>query len=770
VVKQVLYTCKSPQTQALWCRISPTCLSSMLYFPVPVYFPMPMYLQIALATGLRQEFTYLAPNKTESSPLPEIGLRVRVSFGRSERVGLIIGITETTTLDLSKLKPITELLDKTQLLPKEIWQLGLWAAEYYQYPVGDALMHLLPAKLRQPLSNHLIQLNWQIADVEADFGRAKKQQSVWQQLRQLAPEFNLSQLQTIGIKPSQLKPFLDKNLLTTSYPKPQKVTLQLAQQGLDLNPEQSQIVEHLAKVKSTFSCNLLNGVTGSGKTEVYFHAIADQLQSGQRTLLLVPEIGLTPQLLQRLEQRFNNRVLALHSGLTEHQRLNAWQQAGLGQADIIIGTRSALFTPIPELGLIIIDEEHDQAYKQQEGFRYHGRDLAIKRAADANIPILLGSATPSLESLANVERGRFSQWLLTQRAGKASNQRYEVIDLRNQPQQAGISEQLQEMVKVQLELGHQVLLMLNRRGFAPSLQCQSCGTTAQCPACDANMTLHRSPPRLHCHHCEHQQPVYLHCPQCQSNQLKPLGQGTERTEEQLTYLFPNTPVHRIDRDTTRKKGSLEGMLEQVHGGEPCILVGTQMLAKGHHFPNVTLAAILDADASLFSSDFRGPEKLAQLLVQTAGRAGRAKIPGTAVIQTYQADHPTINILVRQGYNAFAQQELAIRQQSGLPPVGHMALFHAQAKDAAQAFALLHWLGLQVQNSELLTLTKSLLIFGPMPAFMARRAHYYRAQLQLQHPNRKQLQQLLKQLCQLLDQHPAARKIRWSLDIDPQELG
>jgi primosomal protein N' (replication factor Y) len=731
---------------------------------------MPMYLQIALATGLRQEFTYLAPNKAESSHLPEIGLRVRVSFGRSERVGLIIGINETTTLDLSKLKPITELLDKTPLLPKEIWQLGLWAAEYYQHPVGDSMMHLLPAKLRQPLPNHLIQLNWQIADVEADFGRAKKQQSVWQQLQQLAPEFNLSQLQTIGIKPSQLKPFLDKELLTTSYPKPQKVTLQLAQQGLDLNPEQSKIVEHLAKVKSTFSCNLLNGVTGSGKTEVYFHAIADQLQSGKRTLLLVPEIGLTPQLLQRLEHRFNNRVLALHSGLTEHQRLNAWQQAGLGQADIIIGTRSALFTPIPELGLIIIDEEHDQAYKQQEGFRYHGRDLAIKRAVDANIPILLGSATPSLESLANVERGRFSQWLLTQRAGKASNQRYEVIDLRNQPQQAGISEQLQEMVQVQLELGHQVLLMLNRRGFAPSLQCQSCGTTTQCPACDANMTLHRSPPRLHCHHCEHQQPVHLRCPQCQSHQLKPLGQGTERTEEQLTYLFPNTPVHRIDRDTTRKKGSLEGMLEQVHDGEPCILVGTQMLAKGHHFPNVTLAAILDADASLFSSDFRGPEKLAQLLVQTAGRAGRAKIPGTAVIQTYQADHPTINILVSQGYNAFARQELAIRQQSGLPPVGHMALFHAQAKDAAQAFALLHWLGQQVQNSELHPLTKSLLMFGPMPAFMARRAHYYRAQLQLQHPNRKQLQQLLKQLCLLLDQHPAARKIRWSLDIDPQELG
>lgn len=734
------------------------------------YFPVPMYLKIALATGLRQEFTYLAPDTTKDSCLPTIGLRVHVALGRSQRVGLIVGISQTTDVDLSKLKPIIELLDNTPLLPEDLWQLGLWAAEYYQHPVGDALMHLLPAKLRQPIPNQLIQLNWQVADIEAEFGRAKKQQLLWQQISTLAPVFNLSQLQTIGIKPSQLKPFLDKKWLTTSYPKPQGVTLKLAEQGLVLNAEQTHIVEHLAKVKGVFSCNLLNGVTGSGKTEVYFHAIAEQLQAGKRTLLLVPEIGLTPQLLQRLKQRFNNRVLALHSGLTEHQRLNAWQQAGLGQADIIIGTRSALFTPIPDLGLIIIDEEHDQAYKQQEGFRYHGRDLAIKRAADAKIPILLGSATPSLESLANVARGRFSQWLLTQRAGKASSQGYEVIDLRNQPQQAGISEQLQAMVQIQLDLGHQVLLMLNRRGFAPSLQCQACGATAQCPACDASMTLHRRPPRLHCHHCEHQQPVHLNCPQCQSEQLKPLGQGTERTEEQLNTLFPNTPVHRIDRDTTRKKGSLETMLEQVHLGQPCLLVGTQMLAKGHHFPNVTLAAILDADASLFSSDFRGPEKLAQLLVQTAGRAGRAQIPGTAVIQTYQADHPTINILVNKGYNAFAQQELTSRQRSGLPPTGHMALFHAQAKDAAQAFTLLNWLGQQVQNPVLQPLTKSLLMFGPMPAFMARRAHYYRAQLQLQHPNRKQLQQLLQQLCHLLDQHPAARKIRWSLDIDPQELG
>lgn len=736
---------------------------------------MPIYLQIALATGLRQQFTYALPEQPggQSAAMqatPTIGVRVRIAFGRSERVGLVVGISHSTDVDPAKLKAILECLDEVPLLPPELWQLGLWAADYYQYPLGDALMHMLPAKLRQAIPNQLIQLNWQLTEQEPEFGRAHKQKQLWQQLQALAPAFNLDQLQKLGIKPSQLKTFIEKQWLHAVQPQPQEVNLQLAQQPLKLNPEQATVVEHLATAHKQFSCHLLNGVTGSGKTEVYLQAMAHQLAAGQRVLLLVPEIGLTPQLMQRLEARFCNRVLALHSGLTDHQRLNVWQQAKLGQADIIIGTRSALFTPIPKLGLIIIDEEHDQAYKQQEGFRYHGRDLAIKRASDAKIPILLGSATPSLESLANVARGRFTQWLLTQRAGGASEQRYEVVDLRNQPQQAGISLQLQQMIAIQLELGHQVLLMLNRRGFAPSLQCQSCGETAQCPACDANMTLHRRPPRLHCHHCEHQQPIYLHCPQCGSHQLKPLGQGTERTEEQLQSLFPQTPVYRIDRDTTRLKGSLESMLKQVHEGGPCLLLGTQMLAKGHHFPKVTLAAILDADASLFSSDFRGPEKLAQLLVQTAGRAGRANILGTAVIQTYQADHPTINILVHQGYNAFAQQELAQRQSSGLPPLGHMALFHAQAKDANHAFTLLHWLAEQIQQPALASLTGALLVYGPMPAFMARRAHYYRAQLQLQHSNRKQLQQLLQQLCSLLDQHPGARKIRWSLDIDPQELG
>lgn len=729
-----------------------------------------MYLQVAIATGLRQEFTYLAPETSPTQHQPQVGVRVKVNFGASLRVGLIVGMTDTTDIDINKLKPITEVLDEHPLLPKDLWQLGLWAADYYQYPLGDALMHLLPAKLRPGAANELIQLNWQMVESPIEFGRAKKQQAIWQRLERLAPVFNLGQLQDIDLKPSQLKYFLDKKWITTCYPEPQKISLKLAEKELTLNQEQADVVNHLATTKDQFACTLLNGVTGSGKTEVYFQTIACQLEAGKRTLLLVPEIGLTPQLLSRLKKRFNNRVLALHSGFTEHQRLNAWQQASLGQADIIIGTRSALFTPIPNLGLIIIDEEHDQAYKQQEGFRYHGRDLAIKRASDANIPILLGSATPSLESIANVARGRFKECRLTKRAGDASLHHYEVIDLRHQKNYAGISEQLKDMIEIQLDLGHQVLLMLNRRGFAPSLQCQSCGTTALCPACDANMTLHRSPPRLHCHHCQHQTAVYLNCPQCHSNKLQPLGQGTQRTEQQLQHLFPNTPVHRIDADTTAKKGSLETMLANVQKGEPCLLIGTQMLAKGHHFANVTLAAILDADASLFSSDFRGAEKLAQLLVQTAGRAGRDRIPGTAVIQTYQADHPTINILVNEDYNAFAKQELMRRQQSGLPPSGHMALFHAQAKDANQAFALLAWLAQQIRDPKLASMTRSLLVFGPMPAFMARRAHYYRAQLQLQHPNRMILQQLVQHLCTQLDLHPKARKIRWSLDIDPQELG
>lgn len=727
---------------------------------------MSTYLQIVIASGLRQVFTYLPEAE---GTLPAIGCRVLVPFGRSQRVGLVVGHADKCDVDENKLKAILETLDATPLLPDKIWQLGKWASDYYQHPNGDALLHLFPVRLRQGHNNQLISRCWQKQDTKVDLTRARKQALVWQQLAQLPDRFSEGQLQHLGLAYKDIKPLLDKGLLAPATPSIQSVAPRINQSPLSFNDEQQHAFTSITATEG-FACHLLHGITGSGKTEVYLQLIEHCLSKGLRALLLVPEIGLTHQLLERLEKRFHNRVLCLHSGLTEQQRLDAWQQASLGQAELVLGTRSAVYTPIPDLGLIIVDEEHDQAFKQQEGFRYHGRDVAIKRAHDSNIPIILGSATPSLESLANAKRGRYQHHRLMQRAGAANQECYEVIDLRNQPVHAGISERLNKVMTEQLSAGHQVLLMLNRRGFAPSLQCHSCGQTVACPSCDASMTLHKQPTRLHCHHCDHRQQVPIHCPSCGAQQMRPLGSGTERIEEQLQVDFPDYPVYRIDRDSTRNKGSLEELLEQVHRGQPCILIGTQMLAKGHHFPHVTAAVIVDADSGLFCNDFRGPERLAQLIIQTAGRAGRTSLPGTAYIQTYQSEHPVITTLTQAGYRAFAEQELAYRQQANLPPFGHLALFLVHARHEQQAYNLLGWLQHQLQDPAFAKLTQQLQHFGPMPAAMARRANHYRVQLQLQHSSRQHLQTLCRHLCLLLEQHPDSKKLRWSLDIDPQDMG
>jgi primosomal protein N' (replication factor Y) len=726
------------------------------------------YLHIVIASGLRQVFTYLPAS--DQSPLPAIGCRVLVSFGRSQRVGLVVAHSDVCDLPTDKLKAVLETLDSTPLLPDPLWQLGNWAANYYQHPTGDALLHLLPVRLRQGHNNQLISRYWQRVDTSPELGRAPKQAQIWQQLQTLPEIFGEHLLASINLAAKDLKPLLEKGLIGLTQPPQLTPAANLQTQPLQLNDEQQAVYNRISKQSHQFACHLLQGITGSGKTEVYLQLIEHCLKQGQRALILVPEIGLTHQLLARLQQRFNNPLLALHSGLTDQQRLHAWQQSRLGQGDIILGTRSAIFTPIPNLGLIIVDEEHDQAFKQQEGFRYHARDVAIKRAYDANIPILLGSATPSLESLDNSRRQRYQLHKLNHRAGGASQQSYEIIDLRQQPVTAGISERLSKIMHQQLQAGHQVLLMLNRRGFAPSLQCQACGQTVTCPACDTSMTLHKFPARLHCHHCDHRQAISYSCSYCQASQMRPLGSGTERIEEELQRQFPAYPVHRIDRDTTRNKGSLTGMLEQIHQGQPCILIGTQMLAKGHHFPHVTAAVIVDADSSLFCSDFRAPERLAQLIIQTSGRAGRASLPGTAYIQTYQAEHPVITSLTQQGYNAFAELELQHRQASLLPPFAYMALFLVQARQEQAAYSLLTWLQQQISQPELAASTQALQHFGPMPATMPKRANQFRVQLQLQHPSRTHLQHLCRHLCWLLEQHPDSKKLRWSLDIDPQELG
>ncbi|HFI2213359.1 TPA: primosomal protein N', partial [Pseudomonas aeruginosa] len=543
----------------------------------------------------------------------------------------------------------------------------------------------------------------------------------------------------------------------------------LAQAELPLNPEQRAAFEAVRASHGGFHCFLLAGVTGSGKTEVYLQLIRETLAAGRQALVLIPEINLGPQTLARFERRFNARIALLHSALTDRERLDAWLAARDGEADIVIGTRSALFTPLKRPGLIIVDEEHDASYKQQDGLRYHARDLALVRARLENVPILLGSATPALESLHNAQAGRYGLLRLTQRAGGAHPPKFIRLDVKSMPLDAGLSRPLQQAIGDTLAAGQQVLVFLNRRGFAPTLLCHDCGWISQCPRCDARMTVHQGSGELRCHHCDHRQRPPMNCPQCGKLDLRPVGAGTERAEERLRILFPNHPVLRIDRDSTSRKHAMRDLFATINSGEPCILVGTQMLAKGHHFPRVTLVAILDADGGLFSADFRASERMAQQIVQVAGRAGRAEEPGRVLIQTHLADHPLLVQLTEDGYFAFAEQALSERRAAGLPPFAHLALLRAEAHKPGQAEAFLDSACSAAEQLLEQMGGPEVELLGPVPAPMERRAGKHRAQLLLQCMSRAPLHRLLTPWLQSLEQLPGGRQVRWSLDIDPIDL-
>jgi primosomal protein N' (replication factor Y) len=503
-----------------------------------------------------------------------------------------------------------------------------------------------------------------------------------------------------------------------------------------------------------FHAYLLEGVTGSGKTEVYLRAIEPVLEAGGQVLVLVPEIALTPQTLSRFQRRFSG-VGMLHSNLSDHDRLQTWLRCSTGQVSILIGTRSAVFAPFRQLGLVVVDEEHDSSYKQQDSLRYSARDLATKRAQSNDIPIVLGSATPSLESLYNVSRERYRKLELPLRAGGAQMPSYHLIDMRGQQQTDGVSVPLERVIRTHLQAQGQVLIFLNRRGFAPTLLCAACGWQALCSDCDARLTLHRTPSQLVCHHCALRFQVPQACEACGLHSLLPVGVGTQRTEEGLSRLFPDLPVYRIDRDTTRSNRRLEEQFAKVNQGHTCIMVGTQMLAKGHHFPNVTLVAVLNADAGFLSPDFRAPERTAQLIVQVAGRAGRAERPGEVWIQSYQPENPNLQRLIEQGYPGFAASELAERIKVGLPPAKPMALLRAEAPNRQDALGLLNHFKNQLVGIELL---------GPVPAPLARIANRSRFQLMLLAPTRPQLHQALAQLTPPKIPH----SLRWSIDVDPYD--
>ncbi|MCE3251917.1 MAG: primosomal protein [Cellvibrio sp.] len=733
----------------------------------------PLLLEIALPVPLRRCFDYFAPVGANPAGL-QPGLLVRVPFGHQELIGIIVRVKTESVQNLDKLRPALEIIGSRPTLDSELLDLCLWAADYYQCPPGEALQTALPVLLRQGEPAQLrgepvFQLTTEGKGLPVGALKRSPKQAALLAALQTRGQLNRNELSLLEIPRTIAKNLIDKGLVTLVNVIPDASTPSsqlLREQPLVLSDEQQTAFAQIDY--SSFQTYLLDGATGSGKTEIYLQAIEQTLRRGKQALVLVPEIGLTPQTLERFQRRFNLPIVALHSGLNDRERLDAWLLARDGIARIIIGTRSALFTPLKEPGILIIDEEHDGSFKQQDGFRYSARDLAAVRAHRLGIPLILGSATPSLETLHNALQGRYQYLRLKARAGNAKPPEIELLDIRGEILHEGFAQASIDAIGDTLGKGNQALVFLNRRGYAPTLECHDCGWLANCNHCDARMTVHQTPRHLHCHHCDHQRGLPKRCPSCNSSKIQPIGQGTERSEVVLQQLFPAHKVIRVDRDSTRNKDGMQKLLVDVHSGDPCILVGTQMLAKGHHFADVTLVVIIDADAGLFSTDFRGAERMGQLLLQVAGRAGREEKSGRVILQSHHTDHPLVQTLVQQGYHALADLILQERQITQLPPYRHLALIRAESK---QAIAAVDFLKLARHLAEQLQAPHPLLNYlGPLPAMMEKRGDRFRYQLQINSAQRKPLQQLLSQLALQLELSPLAKRIRWSIDVDPQEMG
>jgi len=720
-------------------------------------------LRVAIPCPLHRLFDYLPPR---DGPLPAPGCRVRVPFGRRRDIGVVVTHAQASELPPGRLRRVLSLLEHEPLLPADLLELADWATRYYHHPPGEVWATLLPKLLRQGESPEVVASErWCLTPAgHAAALRGERQRALQAALAASPAGLTAAELDAALARWRPSGARLLAQGLASREPElpPLAVAPATADSGPTVNPEQSAALAAVTGCAG-FRVFLLEGVTGSGKTEVYLRAVMHALERGRQSLVLAPEIGLTPQLVERFRSRLSTPVVVLHSGLTDRERLSAWLAARDGRAGVVIGTRSAVFTPLAQPGLIVVDEEHDASYKQQEGFRYSARDLAVVRARLLNVPVLLGSATPALETLHNARSGRFHRLSLPERVGGASHPSFEILDVRGKAMDEGIALPLLERLAAPLQRGEQVLLFLNRRGYAPTLLCHDCGWVAGCQRCDARMTLHRRRSRLVCHHCSGERPLPQRCPDCGSVALRPVGLGTERVETVLGRHLPGFPVARIDRDSTQRKGSLEGYLEGARSGRYPLLVGTQMLAKGHHFPSVTLAAVLDADQGLFSADFRAGERLAQVLVQVAGRAGRAERPGSVLIQTHQPGHPLLQTLVKEGYPGFAELALAERADAALPPFSWQALLRAEAADQETPSLFLR----QARAAE--EPPADVELMGPVPAPMERRAGRWRAQLLASSNRRTALHGFLDRWAPRLERLPAARRVRWSLEVDPAEL-
>lgn len=732
----------------------------------------PAIFRCALHTPLNRLFDYLPPDGLAPDRVMP-GQRLWVPFGQRRLVAVVVEVATQTELAPNKLRKAESLIDETVLLDPAYLSLQRWIADYYHHPLGDVIFNFLPILLRRGREADIVQHDqakraWVLSPeghgLPPDaLKRAPKQTDVIERLREREVLFR-SDLDALNIKPETVRQLEKKGLLARLDPDslPSEMSQHL-EPAREANAEQAEVLRATREGFDTHQCLLLHGITGSGKTEVYMQLIADRLEAGQQAMVLVPEIGLTPQMLSRFERRFGPQIESLHSQHSERERLNTWLRLSQGRARVLIGTRSAIMTPMPELGLIIVDEEHDSSYKQQDGLRYSARDLAIKRAQQLGITVVLGSATPSLESLANVDAGKYRLLTLEQRAGDAELPHIKVCS--NSSHMSSDNDSLSAEIRVAMErhlnAGQQVMLFLNRRGFAPALLCRQCGWLANCPACDVRMTAHLHGKRLICHHCDTRSRWPNDCPQCSASPLQPVGAGTQRLEQEISKSFPDTPLVRIDRDSTQRKGALQALLAQASTGEPCILLGTQMLAKGHHFPALSLVAILDSDSALYSADFRGPERLAQTITQVAGRAGRGEAAGEVYVQTELPNHPMLLDMIRLPFAEFAAQLLAQRQLQQLPPYTRSAALLGEHRNLADLLDAMHalWQRARLNDPQLQSV-------GPLPAPMVRKANRFRAQILFYSASVRSLHRQLAAVRAQLDSSRLPHGMRLALDIDP----
>ncbi|RMH42371.1 MAG: primosomal protein N' [Gammaproteobacteria bacterium] len=716
-------------------------------------------LKVLLPIPHAGPFDYLAPD--DIAP----GVRVRVPWGNRHRIGVAWGYG-APDVEAEKLKKIDAVLDSTPLWDSAHAALLKWLAEYYHRGLGEVCFAAMPKLLRQK-SNGSTEEIWYELSAPLPQRPGKQQQRLIDLLSQ-SPQpralLTANQIPTATIRAAERSGWIVRRQRAKSLLLQGRAQLKRSR----LTDEQERAIRAVA-TQGGFSVFMLHGVTGSGKTEVYLRLMQKAIAKQQQVLLLVPEIGLTPQTIARVQGAIDGTIALYHSGLSESERLLMWRAAQEGKADVLIGTRSAVLVPLPRLGLVIVDEEHDLSFKQQDGIRYHARDVAIKRAQLCDVPVLLGSATPSLESWVHAQHGRYH--LLTMRKRPRAQQPvvWHFVDMRVEPNEEGLSASVSRRIRQVLTAGHQVLVFLNRRGYAPALHCEQCGWLATCQRCDMRMTYHHNIQRLICHHCDKSKYSPPACPECGGEALFPVGRGTERLETTLSTRFAPFPVIRIDRDSTRKKGALEALLARVKQGDPALLVGTQMLAKGHHFPKLAMVVVADADGMFFSADFRAEERGLALLMQVAGRAGRADVPGEVWVQTRHMDHPLFACLRTQGYEAALSTIATSRKALGWPPFRHLACCTVEAlreDDARECASVMvrYARTLQIDGAQVL---------GPIPAPMPKRQGRYRWQWLIsaeQRTSRHRLvQAVVKHFTGSGKKEAPFSKTKWSVDVDPQEM-